>query len=492
MKKLYFILYNQINTSFFPAQKDDIFLYIHHSWKINFNNSELQLNIRSKILDYACGYNFIEELKNKNYTAYFEISQNWYQGFEKTLKNNSDIWEIIFNTADENFVQKNLEKLAIKLEKNFCVKISWNNHKNFFLTHQEFRKKYEKPPVMENFYRFMRKKENILMNGNNPEWDKWNFDSENRKFDKNHKKSWIFDFDEENDIWLQKAKKYYNFSENLWYPTCRKQAINLLNYFVKNHLDNFWKLEDAMYQKDDFVHHSLLSQAINFWLLSPQEVVKTISRQDTQMNNKEWFIRQVLGWREYMFHFFHFYKDDIYSQNYFNFTKKLPEYFWWKNLEQIKENCVKQSISRVLQNNYGHHIERLMIIGNFSLLKNFDPQEVNRWYFEQYVDAFEWVVTPNVISMSQYADGWKLATKPYISSGNYINKMSDFCKKCEYNVKEKYSEDSCSFNYLYWNFVDEQKDTFWKTRQSFVLKNLEKIDLEKIKFQIKKSEKNTW
>jgi len=402
---------------------------------------------------------------------------------------NSEIWEIVFNQADENFVQKNLEKLAEKLKENFWVKISWNQHKNFFLTHQEFRKKYDKPPIMENFYRFMRKKENILMDGNKPEWDKWNFDSENRKFDKNHEKSWDFSFDEENDKWLIEAKKYYNFSEKLWYPTSRKQAIELLNYFVKHHLNTFGKLEDAMYQNDDFVHHSLLSQAINFWFLSVREVVETIARQDTAMNNKEWFIRQILGWREYMFHFFHFYKDEIYSQNYFWFNTKLPKYFWWNDLENMKQNCIKQSISRVLKNNYWHHIERLMIIGNFSLLNNFDPHELNKWYFEQYVDAFEWVVTPNVISMSQYADGGKLATKPYISSGNYINKMSDFCKNCEYNVKEKYSEDACPFNFLYWNFVDNQKETFWKTRQNFVLKNLEKINLEEIKKRMKKVKK---
>lgn len=481
MKKLFFILYNQIHTDYFPAENEDIFLYVHHTGKVIFNNHELNLNIRSKILDYACGYNFIEQLKAQNYEAYFKISHNWYQAFEKILTNNSDISEIVLNKADENYVQKNLEKLSHRLERDFWVSIVWNNHINFFLSHNEFLKKYEKPPIMEYFYRFMRKKENILMNGNTPEWDKWNFDSENRKFDKNHEISWNFSFDEENDRWLIEAKKYHNFSEKLWYPTNRKQAINLLNYFVKHHLDTFWKLEDAMYQNDDFVHHSLLSQAINFWLLSAREVVETIARQDTAMNNKEWFIRQILGWREYMYHFFHFYKDEIYSQNYFWFNKSLPKYFWWKNLENVKENCLKQCISRVLNNNYGHHIERLMIIGNYSLLQNFDPHEVNRWFFEQYVDAFEWVVTPNVVSMSQYADGGKLATKPYISSGNYVNKMSDFCNNCDYDVKEKYWETACPFNGLYWNFVHDQKTTFQTTRQNFVLKNLEKVDIEKIK-----------
>lgn len=481
MKKLYFILYNQINYRFFSAKKWDIFLYVHHTWKITFNWKKLNFNIRSKVLDYACWYNFIEELRIKWHTAYFKQSNNFLEWIERVLEKHWDIWEIIFNVADEDYVQQNLKKLSKILIEKHKVSISWNNYKNFFLSHDDFLKNYKKPPIMEYFYRFMRKKENILCQNWKPEWWKWNFDSENRKFDSKHQKSKQFYFDEENDEWLKQAKRFYNFQDVLWYPTSRTQAICLLNFFVKNHLDYFWKLEDAMYQGDKFVYHSLLSQAINFWLLSPREVVDVVVRQDTELNNKEWFIRQILWWREYMFHFFHFYKNSIYDENYFDFQKELPDFFWWKNIDTVKENCIKNCVSSVLKTNYWHHIERLMIIGNYSLLKNYNPHELNQWFFEHYVDAFEWVVTPNVLSMSQYADGWNLATKPYISSWNYINKMSDFCGNCEYNVKNKYEPDSCPFNYLYWNFIFDQKDTFRKTRQNFVLKNLEKIDIDKIK-----------
>ena len=162
----------------------------------------------------------------------------------------------------------------------------------------------------------------------------------------------------------------------------------------------------------------------------------------------------------------------------------MPDYFWNSKVKSDL-NCVNTVVKRVLEKNYSHHIERLMIIGNFTLLNGIDPHDVNKWFFEKYTDAFEWVVSPNVLTMSQYSDWWKLATKPYISSGNYINKMSNYCKSCKYDIKTKYEKDSCPFNYLYWNFVEENKEVFQKTRQPFVVKNLEKVDIEKIK-EIKK------
>jgi len=196
------------------------------------------------------------------------------------------------------------------------------------------------------------------------------------------------------------------------------------------------------------------------------------------MNNKEWFIRQVLGWREYMYHFFHSYKDTIYTENFLNHTRPLPEYFW-KNPESCPINSLRVTLQQVHKENISHHIQRLMIIGNFALLCNLDPHELNHWFFEYYTDAFEWVVTPNVLGMSQFADGWKLATKPYVASANYIQKMSDYYKNSEHNPKEKYTDDACPFNYLYWCFVADNKETFEKWRQQFVVKNLEKVDIER-------------
>lgn len=147
-------------------------------------------------------------------------------------------------------------------------------------------------------------------------------------------------------------------------------------------------------------------------------------------------------------------------------------------------NCLSQTLKRVQSDNHSHHIQRLMIIGNFSLLAGLDPHELNHWFFEYYTDAFEWVVTPNVLAMSQFADGGKLATKPYIASANYINSMSDYCKNCRYDAKEKYGVNACPMNYLYWDFVAQNKTAF--VRQPFIVKNLEKIDIEKIKEQKEK------
>ncbi len=476
--KTFLILYNQINLDYFDISLSNNFLYIHHNWKIKFNWEDLNFNQKSKILDYSLGHNFIEELNKKWFIWDFLVWKNYFDTI-KNYCNKNNIDEIFLVKPVENYVYGNFLKIQKKLS-DIDIKLTFlEDKRSFFISHDEFLDHYKKPPIMETFYRMMRKKFDILMEWEKPLWEKWNFDKQNRWFDKNHKSSFNFSFDENN--WLKEAKKNYNTDEKINYPTNREQALKLLNYFVKNHLDNFWKLEDAMYQNDDFVHHSTISSAINFWLLSPEEVVKIIEKQDTELNNKEWFIRQVLGWREYMYHFFQFYKWDIYKNNFFKHKNNLPEYFWWKNMDTCKMNCVKTSISRVLKNNYWHHIERLMIIWNFTLLSEINPLEVNKWFFEEYVDAFEWVVTPNVMWMSQFSDWWRLATKPYVSSWNYINKMSDFCTNCQYNVKTKYETDSCPFNYLYWDFVDNNKEIFKKTRQPFVVKNLEKVDIEVIK-----------
>lgn len=316
------------------------------------------------------------------------------------------------------------------------------------------------------------------MDWKEPEWGQWNYDKENRKFDRKHERTWGFSL-QKTDV-LREAEEYHKHELNSFQPICRDEALKLLDYFIENHLGNFGRLEDAMYVDDNHVHHSLLSTAINYWMLSPREVVNAVEKADTAMNNKEWFIRQVLGWREYMYHFFQFYKDDIYKDNFLNHTRELPNYFW-SDAEQSDMNCLSNTLKQVQSENFSHHIQRLMIIWNFSLLAGLSPHELNKWFFEYYTDAFEWVVTPNVLGMSQYADGWKLATKPYVASANYINKMSDYCKGCKYNHKEKYADDACPYNYLYWSFVHENKETFEKWRQQFVVNNLKKIDIEKVK-----------
>jgi len=458
----------------------DLFLYIHHTWKIKFEWKDLNLNPASKIIDYAGGKHLVDKINNSWKQAKFIEAKSflvWILNYaEQQGITTFAIVKPVEDYVYQNFVtiQKQLQKQNIELE-------FLEDTQSFFLSQSEFEKQYKKPPIMEYFYRFMRKKENILMDcDGKPEWGEWNYDKQNRKFDKNHSRSWQFKLDK--NKYVLEGEEKYNHTLLFSQPTCRDDALLLLDYFLKNHLDSFWSLEDAMYIEDNYVHHSLLSTCINFWFLSPREVVIAVENTDTAMNNKEWFIRQILWWREYMYHFFQFYKDDIYKQNALGHTKPLPSYFW-KDAENSDMKCLSSTLKQVQSENFSHHIQRLMIIGNFSLLANLDPHELNRWFFEYYSDAFEWVVTPNVLGMSQYVDDWNLATKPYVASANYINKMSNYCKNCVYNPKEKYTDDACPFNYLYWNFVYDNKKIFETTRQPFIVRNLEKIDIEKIKQQ---------
>ena len=235
------------------------------------------------------------------------------------------------------------------------------------------------------------------------------------------------------------------------------------------------------------VHHSMLSTAINFWLLSPLEVIEAALGWHAPLSSVEGFIRQILGWREYMRQFYLYYYDSLYSENALDHTDPLPSRWWnyggGENEWDITTmNCVDTVLRRVQSENYSHHIERLMIVGNYAFLRWYHPHDVDRWFWEMYTDAFEWVVSPNVLAMSQYSDWGRLATKPYISWGSYIEKMSDYCKKCQYSVKDK----TCPMTHLYWDFVDRNKPLFQKWRTPYVLSTLAKVDIEKIREAKKK------
>ena len=478
------ILYNQLRRDYLLSGINT-FCYIHHTGRITFQWEDLYLNKKSKIIDYAGGKHMINTLKSEWKTVEFLCEKTFFSWLKKFAKKHN-IEKFVLVQPVENYVYENFLKIQKRLDDIWVELEIVPDTQSFFLSHDDFRAQYKKPPIMEYFYRFMRKKEDILMDGKDPEGGQWNYDKENRKFDRKHEKSWSFELNKSEE--LKEAEEYYSDLTpspsparrgEFFQVTNREEALKLLDYFIKNHLDDFGRLEDAMYSDDNYVHHSLLSTAINYGMLSPREVVEAVEKTETAMNNKEWFIRQVLGWREYMYHFFQFYKDDIYKSNFLDHTRELPDYFW-SDAEASDMKCLSSTLQQVQAENFSHHIQRLMIIGNFSLLSWLNPHELNKWFFEYYTDAFEWVVTPNVLGMSQFADGGNLATKPYVASANYINKMSDYCKGCKYNHKEKYTEDACPFNYLYWNFVHDNKETFEKWRQQFVVNNLKKIDIDKI------------
>ena len=253
----------------------------------------------------------------------------------------------------------------------------------------------------------------------------------------------------------------YIDSKHFVWPINRKESIDLLDYFLENCLPLFGDFQDAMAVNEWSVYHSRISFSLNCKLISPKEVVDAAidyyqkNKDKVDISQIEGFVRQIIGWREYMRGMYWAKMPEYGKINELNNKSKLPEFYWTGN---TKMNCLKTAINQSLEYAYAHHIQRLMITGNFALLASVDPDEVESWYLGIYIDAIEWVEMPNTRGMSQYADGGLIATKPYISSANYIDKMSNYCGSCYYDKKQKTGNKSCPFNSLYWNFISRHEE----------------------------------
>jgi deoxyribodipyrimidine photolyase-related protein len=357
--------------------------------------------------------------------------------------------------------------------------------------------KGKKQYLMEYFYRDMRKKHDILMVGNLPEGGKWNYDKSNRNKWKGEViipsfKSFNNDVSKvKTDISEANIKTIGHFEGNLFsYPITRMQALEQLKYFCEHLLVHFGDYQDAMHTSEDYLFHSRLSFAMNLKLISPKDVVKTVTNyyqinKDTiDISQVEGFIRQIIGWREYMRGMYWSFMPDYKTKNLLNNHNKLPNFFWTGN---TKMNCLKHAVQNSLDNSYAHHIQRLMVTGNYALLTQTNPDAVDNWYLGIYIDAVEWVQLPNTRGMSQFADGGIIATKPYVSSGSYIHKMSNYCDSCHYNKSKKTEADACPFNSLYWNFLNDKKEQLGTNfRMGMMYKLLDKIspeELQKIKLK---------
>jgi deoxyribodipyrimidine photolyase-related protein len=243
-------------------------------------------------------------------------------------------------------------------------------------------------------------------------------------------------------------------TEGFALPVTRAQALECLDNFVTYRLADFGPFEDAMHSQEMALFHSLLSPLLNIGLLRPLEVceaaIDAYRNGKAPLNSVEGFVRQIIGWREYMYCRYWEMMPDLRDANAWSHHRPLPA-FYWSGATRMR--CLHHVLSRVLRNGYSHHIERLMLLCNFALLAGIRPQELNDWFLECYIDAYDWVVTPNVLGMGLNADGGEIATKPYISSANYIRRMSDYCGGCHYNSKTRTGPDACPFNALYWNFL---------------------------------------
>ncbi|MGK0459320.1 MAG: deoxyribodipyrimidine photolyase-related protein [Candidatus Azotimanducaceae bacterium] len=348
--------------------------------------------------------------------------------------------------------------------------------------------KANKKHQMEAFYRKMRLQHRVLMEGDKPLGGQWNFDKENRSRLKPQDLSGIPEplvFGHDVSEILERVHRHaikvigYEPTTLLW-PITREESLALLQHFCRHLLIKYGHFQDAMTDQSEHqwsLYHSRLSFSLNLKMLNPKEVIDAAisafnGREDISIAQVEGFVRQILGWREFVRGMYWLNMPNYSELNYLEADRPLPGYFW---NGATKMNCMAKTIDQSLQFGFAHHIQRLMITGTFSLLTGINPDQVDQWYLGIYVDALEWVELPNTRGMSQFADGGLIATKPYSASGNYINKMSDYCKSCHYKVANKVEDDACPFNSLYWHFMERHRDRFERNpRIGMVYRNWDK------------------
>lgn len=388
-----------------------------------------KFHVKKLILHRASMKAYFYFLRKKGYDVeYIEYKIDW--------KNKVKDHELILVRPFDVQLEKRIPKSAVLLE-----------NPSFLGGDLKKAKKY----IMGNFYKKQRAGLDILMDGEQPSGGKWSFDKENRKkLPKDHRLPTIKRYDNK---YVKEAIQYvkYNFPNNpgdysdLIYPVTFEEADEHLRIFVKERLKLFGDYEDAISQKHDVIYHSILSSSLNIGLLTPRQILDAVLKSKVPINSKEGFIRQIIGWREFILQIYLLEGENQRASNFFNAKRKLPDTFYYgeTGIEPV-DNVIK----KVLKNAYCHHIERLMILTNYMLLKGFSPNEIYRWFMEMFIDAYDWVMVPNIYGMALYADGGLMSSKPYISSSNYILKMSDFKKG-----------DWCDqWNNLYWNFLKLHKN----------------------------------
>ncbi|MFB6246003.1 MAG: cryptochrome/photolyase family protein [Candidatus Pacearchaeota archaeon] len=367
----------------------------------------------------------------------------------------------------KNMAEKHGTEINIEESPMFLTSMEWN--RNFFKGNKYFQ---------FNYYRAQRKRLNILLNKDgSPEGGKWSYDPENReKLPKNHETPKLPDFNSEE---VEEAKNYIeeNFSENpgslenFIHPISRRQALYNLNDFLKNRIQNFGKYQDAIDSDVNFGYHSLISSSINMGIITPKDVIEKTQeykeKNSIPLSSVEGFLRQIIGWREYIRAIYRI-EENMSNSNYWSFKNKIPKEFY---TAETGLKPIDESIERVNQYAYTHHIERLMVLGNIMMLLEIDPDEVYKWFMEMFIDSYDWVMVPNVYGMSQYSfEG--MMTKPYISSSNYIKKMSNYSKG---EWQEKWDG-------LFWKFIKNHKKELSSIyRMAFMTKQVEKMDDNKLK-----------
>lgn len=483
-KKVRLILGDQLNSnhSWFKTTDDSVTYVL---MEIRTETDYALHHIQKIVGFFAAMQAFALDLKQKNHQViYFHLNDsNNLQSFDKNIRHlieKENFTHFEYQLPDEY----RLDQLLQTFCKTLSIATSVSDSEHFMSSRNELGHFFEgkKTFLMESFYHMMRKKHSILMQGDKPLTGKWNYDGENRKkLPKNHKPTppLVFNTDV-SKIVAEIKKTNINTIGNIddkhfvW-PTTRNQSLELLDFFVTECLALFGSYQDAMTPNEWSLYHSRISFSMNLKMISPLEVIHRAIQEwenypyKIEYNQLEGFVRQIIGWREYMRGIYWLKMPDYASLNYFENNNRLPEWFW---TGKTKMNCLKDAINQSLNYGYAHHIQRLMITGNFALLAGVHPDEVDAWYLGIYIDAIEWVEITNTRGMSQFADGGIVGTKPYVSSAAYIDKMSHYCGSCYYKKAVKTGDKACPFNSLYWNFYDSNEDKLSKNPRIGMMYNV--------------------
>jgi deoxyribodipyrimidine photolyase-related protein len=407
---------------------------------------------------------FVEELKQAGFQTLYIQAPTTIDGIQQARQQTGI--ESVFAAAPNSYrMTSNLLSISVEL-----------TNSDFFLTDRNHFldwAKSQKNHVMENFYRLQRKRLGYLVDGDVPVGGEWNFDKENRlPPPKNHSFPVppSFEWDSiDKQVLEEISGKYWGAEPKNYWATTRAGALLQLDFFVNNVLAGFGPYEDAMPIDSWSVNHSVLSPYLNNGLLHPLEVVDAAVEKfklgQVPINSIEGFVRQVIGWREYINGMYWYLGQDYRNKNHLAAGRKLLPLY--RDPSKTEMNCVRSVIEDVHARGWVHHIPRLMVLSNLALITGTDPQEYLDWMREVFIDAADWVMVPNVIGMGVHADGGLMMTKPYAAGGAYISKMSNYCKGCRFNPKSRTDEDSCPFTTLYWDFIDRNLDEFKSNHRMF-------------------------
>jgi deoxyribodipyrimidine photolyase-related protein len=352
--------------------------------------------------------------------------------------------------------------------------------------------------LMEDFYRDARARVDVLMEGGEPVQRRWNFDAENREPPPRTETlglpepSWPVEDEidaqvrSDLDRWESEGMRFVGEDGPRMFAVTRDEALGALDDFISHRLPIFGRYEDAVLSRDRWMAHSLLSASINLGLLDPLEVVRAAEdaylEGHAPIESVEGFVRQVMGWRDYIWHLYWYLGEDYRGRNELNATTNLPQWFVELDSSGTDAACLSFALDSVRENAWVHHIPRLMILGNYALQQGWSPQQLTDWFHRSFIDGYDWVMVPNVVGMSQHADGGVLATKPYVGGGNYINKMTDLCGGCVFDPKVRVGPKACPYTAGYWRFLHRHRERFVRNhRMRQMIRGLDRLsDLDEL------------